>query len=158
MVNPGHHYGPNPEGYEYSHWGTYHRADFRAIGVDRTSKGTGYTKQYHPYWQKIFDDIDKCPEDLLLFFHRIPYTFRLKSGETLIQYIYDSHFEGVEEAEVLREKWLELRDKIDGKRFNRVLERLNRQIEHAKEWRDVINTYFYRRTGIPDEKGRKIYP
>lgn len=52
MVNPGHHYGPNPEGYEYSKWGTYHRADTKAIGVDRTSKGTGYTLQYHPHWQK----------------------------------------------------------------------------------------------------------
>lgn len=158
MVNPGHHYGPNPEGYEYSHWGTYHRADLRAIGVDRTSRGTGYSRQYHPYWQEIFDDIDRCPEDLLLFFHRIPYTYRLKSGKTLIQYIYDSHFEGVEEAEILREKWLELKGKIEDKRFNRVLERLNLQVEHAKEWRDVINTYFYRKTGIPDEKGRKIYP
>jgi len=158
MVNPGYHYSPSPEGYEYSHWGTYHRADLKAIGVDRTSRGTGYTTQYHPYWQEIFDDIHKCPEDLLLFFHRIPYKFTLKSGKTLIQYIYDSHFEGVEEAETLREKWLELREKIDEGRFNAVLERLNRQIEHAKEWRDVINTYFYRRTGIPDEKGRKIYP
>jgi len=158
MVNPVSHYGPNPEGYEYSKWGTYHRANFEAIGVDRTSKGTGYTLQYHQKWTEIFDDIEKCPENLLLFFHRIPYKYKLKSGKTLIQYIYDSHFEGVEEAEKLKEKWLELKDKIDDKIFQRVLERLNLQIEHAKEWRDVINTYFYRKTGIPDEKGRKIYP
>jgi len=158
MVNPGYHYGPNPEGYEYSHWGTYHKANWEAIGIDRTSKGTGYTLQYHSPWKKIYEDIEKCPEDLLLFFHRIPYNFKLKSGKTLLQFIYDSHFEGVEGAEELREKWIELKGKIDGKIFERVLERLNKQMEDAKEWRDVINTYFFRKTGIPDEKGRKIYP
>ncbi len=158
MVNPGNHFGPNPEGYEYSHWGTYHRADFKAIGVDRTSRGTGFTLQYHHPWREIFDDIEKCPEDLLLFFHRVPYDFKLKSGKILLQFIYDSHFEGVEEAEKLKEKWLELKGKIDKEKFERVLEKLNQQIKHAKEWRDVINTYFYRKTGIPDEKGRKIYP
>lgn len=158
MVNPGNHFGPNPEGYEYSHWGTYHRADLKAIGVDRTSRGTGFTLQYHSPWREIFDDIEKCPEDLLLFFHRVPYDFKLKSGKTLLQFIYDSHFEGVEEAEKLREKWLELEGKIEKDKFERVLARLNQQIWHAKEWRDVINTYFYRKTGIPDEKGRKIYP
>lgn len=158
MVNPGHHYGPNPEGYEYSHWGTYHRANYEAIGVDRTSRGTGYTLQYRSPWREIYDDINTCPEELLLFFHRVPYSFKLKSGKTLLQFIYDSHFEGVEEAEELRKRWLELKGRIDDKIYERVLRKLNLQIEHAKEWRDVINTYFYRKTGIPDEKGRKIYP
>jgi len=158
MVNPGHHYGPNPEGYEYSHWGTYHRANYEAIGVDRTSKGTGFTLQYNSPWREIFDNIETCPEELLLFFHRVRYDYKLKSGKTLLQSIYDLHFEGVEEAELLREKWIELKDEIEDTIFQRVLNRLNMQIEHAKEWRDVINTYFYRKTGIPDEKGRKIYP
>ncbi|ADQ41337.1 Alpha-glucuronidase [Caldicellulosiruptor acetigenus I77R1B] len=158
MVNPGHHYGPNPEGYEYSKWGTYHRADTKAIGVDRTSRGTGYTLQYHKPWQEIFDDINKCPEELLLFFHRVPYDFRLKNGKTLIQFMYDSHFEGAEMVDKLIEKWKELKGKIDDEIFNRVYERLKMQKEHAIEWRDVINTYFYRKTGIPDEKGRVIYP
>jgi alpha-glucuronidase len=82
----------------------------------------------------------------------------LKSGKTLIQQIYDLHFEGVEEVEILKSKWSELKGRIDDKIFERVSKRLEMQLEHAKEWRDVINTYFYRRTGIPDEKGRKIYP
>ncbi|MCL6613880.1 MAG: alpha-glucuronidase, partial [Firmicutes bacterium] len=96
--------------------------------------------------------------ELLLFFHRVPYTYRLKSGKTLIQHIYDTHFEGVEQVIDLKEKWLGLKGKIDAHRFNHVLERLERQIEYAREWRDVINTYFHRLTGIDDEKGRKIYP
>lgn len=158
MVNPSHHYGPNPEGYEYSKWGTYHRANWEAIGVDRTSKETGFTLQYRSPWREIFDSIETCPEDLLLFFHRVRYDHRLKSGKTLIQAIYDLHFEGVEEVEEFVKRWQELEGRIDPVRYRRVLERLMMQLEHAKEWRDVINTYFYRRTGIPDERGRKIYP
>ncbi|WP_041078595.1 alpha-glucuronidase family glycosyl hydrolase [Thermotoga caldifontis] len=158
MVNPNHHYGPNPEGYEYSKWGTYHRANWEAIGVDRTSRGTGFTLQYRSPWREIFDSIETCPEDLLLFFHRVRYDHRLKSGKTLIQAMYDLHFEGVEEVEEFVKKWQELEGRIDPVRYKRVLERLTMQLEHAKEWRDVINTYFYRRTGIPDERGRKIYP
>jgi len=158
MVNPGHHYGPNPEGYEYSRWGTYHRADWEALGVDRTSKGTGYTLQYHSPWKEIYDDINTCPEKLLLFFHRVPYKHKLKSGKTLIQAIYDMHFEGIEEVKEFIRKWEELEGKVGPEKFKRVREKLYTQLEHAKEWCDVINTYFYRKTGIPDERGRKIYP
>ncbi|WP_041446337.1 alpha-glucuronidase family glycosyl hydrolase [Pseudothermotoga thermarum] len=158
MVNPGHHYGPNPEGYEYSHWGTYHRANWEAIGVDRTSRGTGFTLQYHEPWRSIYDDIHKCPEELLLFFHRVPYNFKMKNGKTLLQNIYDLHFEGVEKVQEFIKLWDELEGKIDAVRFSRVKKKLQLQLEHAIEWRDVINTYFYRRTGIKDEKGRKIYP
>lgn len=158
MVNPNHHYGPNVDGYEYDKWGTYHRADIKGIGVDRTVKtGTGYTGQYHKNIAEMYENIETCPEELLLFFHHIPYTYKLKSGETLIQYIYNSHFKGVEQAIDLKNKWLSLKGMIDEELFNHVSERLDGQIEHSKEWRDVINTYFYRKTGIEDEQGRKIY-
>ncbi|WP_461767248.1 alpha-glucuronidase family glycosyl hydrolase [Pseudothermotoga sp.] len=158
MVNPGHHYGPNPEGYEYSKWGTYHRANCQAIGVDRSSRGTGFTLQYHSPWREIFDSIDSCPEDLLLFFHRVRYDHRMRSGKTLLQSMYDLHFEGVEEVEEFLRKWEEIKDRIDSEKYKRVHERLLMQLEHAKEWRDVINTYFFRKTNVPDEKGRKIHP
>lgn len=158
MVNPNHHFGPNVDGYEYSKWGTYHRADWQAIGVDRTIKsGTGYTAQYHEEVAEMYENMDSCPEELLLFFHRVPYKYRLKSGETLIQYIYNSHFKGVEQVEWLREKWLSLQGKVEQELFEHVLSRLEGQIEYAKEWRDVINSYFYRKTGIKDELERKIY-
>ncbi|MCL6572042.1 MAG: alpha-glucuronidase [Bacillus sp. (in: Bacteria)] len=158
MVKPGSHYGPDVDGYEYEKWGTYHRADCFAIGVNRSVKsGTGFVGQYRPPHSEMYESIETCPEELLLFFHRVPYTYRLKSGKTLIQHIYDTHFEGVEEAKGLKERWLNLKGKIDNQRFKDILKRLEMQIEHAKEWRDVINTYFYRLTGIGDEKGRKIY-
>jgi alpha-glucuronidase len=158
MVNPGYHYGPNVDGYEYSKWGTYHRADCNGIGIDRTLKtGTGYVSQYYPPVTAMYDSPETCPDELLLFFHHVSYTHQLKSGATVIQHIYNTHFEGVEAAIQLKEKWLKLKGKIDDGRFEQVLKRLEEQVEHAKEWRDQINTYFYRKTGIPDEKGRKIY-
>jgi len=87
----------------------------------------------------------------------VEYKHRLKSGKTLIQHIYDTHFEGVEEVEEFRRKWLSLEGKIDRERFESVLERLDIQLRDAMEWRDVVNSYFYRKSGIPDEKGRTIY-
>ena len=158
MVNPNHHYGPNVDGYEYDKWGTYHRADHKGIGVDRTVRnGTGYAGQYHKEVARLYENVETCPEELLLFFHYIPYDYRLKSGETLIQYIYNTHFEGVEQAEELKRKWESLKDKVEEDIFGHIMERLEGQIAHSKEWRDIINTYFFRKTGIPDELGRKIY-
>ncbi|WP_248930338.1 alpha-glucuronidase family glycosyl hydrolase [Paenibacillus hamazuiensis] len=158
MVNPGHHYGPNVDGYEYSKWGTYHFADCRGIGVDRTVRsGTGYTAQYRSPHAERYESLEECPDELLLFFHHVPYTHRLKSGKTVIQHIYDSHFDGAEQAAELVKIWESLRGKVDDERHRLVLERLKEQAEHAIEWRDVINTYFYRKSGIPDEQARTIY-
>ena len=158
MVNPNHHYGPNVDGYEYSVWGTYHFADCHGIGVNRTVKdGTGYTAQYFEENFNLYENIETCPDELILFFHHVPYTHVLKSGETVIQHIYNTHFDGAEQAEELRERWLKLEDKIDSQSFTGVLERLNHQVEHSKEWRDQINTYFYRKSGIADQHNRTIY-
>lgn len=158
MVNPGHHYGPNVDGYEYSRWGTYHRADHFGIGVDRTLKsGIGYTRQYHDENFKKFEYLDSCPDELLLFFHHVSYIHKLKNNKTVIQHIYDSHFEGVEEVQYLIDTWKKLKGSVDNKIFDSVLKKLLEQKESAIEWRDVINSYFYRKTMINDEKGRIIY-
>jgi len=157
MVNINHHYGPSPEGYEFSKWGTYHRANHEAIGVDRTENGTGYTAQYHPYLNKHYSNLETCPEELLLYFHRITYDYKLKSGKTLIQYIYDTHFEGHEEVEAFIKTWDALKPRLPEAAYNSVAAKLRQQLLNAREWRDVINTYFLRLTGIPDEQGRKIY-
>lgn len=157
MVNPNHHFGPNVDGYEYDRWGTYHRADWKGIGVNRGSNGTGYVQQYYEENAKKYNDLETCPEELLLFFHYVEYTYKLKTGKTLIQHIYDTHFEGVEKVEEMLISWNRLEDKIDEKIFNRVTERLMFQANHSKEWRDIINSYFCRKSGIADEKGRRIY-
>lgn len=157
MVNPNHHYGPNVDGYEYDRWGTYHRADHKGIGVDRSTEGTGYTTQYKEPNASMYNAVDTCPEELLLFFHHIPYTHRLSGGTTLIQYIYNTHFEGVEEADAMARMWGELTGKVPQEIHCAVASRLEEQRLHAREWRDMINTYFYRKSGIPDELGRTIY-
>ena len=158
MVNPDHHYGPNVDGYEYSKWGTYHFADRQGIGVDRmTHTGTGYTSQYAAPNRELYEALESCPDELLLFFHHVPYTHVLHSGKSVIQHIYDTRFEGAARAEELKKAWDSLAGRIDARLHRQAVERLAEQVEHAKEWRDVINTYFYRKSGIADELGRKIY-
>ncbi len=157
MVYPGTHYGPSIDGYEYSRWGTYHRADHLGLGVDRSDKGTGYARQYYGRNAEMYNDPRTCPEELLLFFHHIPYTWELKTGKTLIQHIYDSHFEGYDEAEEIAGAWDKLKDVIPADAFERVKERFELQLDNAREWRDQVNSYFYRKSGIEDEKGRTIY-
>lgn len=158
MVNIHHHYGPSVDGYEYSVWGTYHYADRDGVGVDRTkATGTGYSQQYFEPNASMYESVDRCPDELLLFFHHVPYSHRLRSGTTVIQHIYDTHFEGAEAAEALVASWAALADRIDAERHAAVAARLAEQAAHAKEWRDQINTYFYRKSGVPDALGRKIY-
>ena len=157
MVNPNHHYGPNVDGYEYDRWGTYHRADLHGIGVDRTTKGTGYTTQYREENFKMYEDPATCPEELLLFFHYIRYDYVLKSGKTLIQHIYDTHFEGAEQAEGFLETIKSLKNEIPEEIYARILPRFEHQASHAKDWRDIVNSYFYRKSGIEDAKGREFF-
>lgn len=158
MVTPGTHYGPSVDGYEYSRWGTYHYADREGIGVDRTAAtGTGFTAQYEPGQATVYEDIDSCPDDLLLFFHHVPYRHRLKSGKTVIQHIYDSHFDGAAGAGRLLETWQSLAGQLDPVRFEQVRARLELQVANAAEWRDVVNSYFFRKSGIADERGRRIF-
>ena len=157
MITPHDHYGPNIEGYEYDRWGTYIRADWEGIGVERGPEGTGYSLQYRSPDKEMYSDIETTPDELILFFHKTPYTYRLKSGKTVIQHIYDTHFEGYAEAVEMQEKWNSLEGKVSERVFANVSERFNRQVKNAREWCDIVNSYFYRRCGIPDEKGRKIY-
>lgn len=157
MVNPNHHFGPNPDGYEYDRWGTYHKASHDAIGVDRTSKGTGYAALYNKSNADMYENIESCPQELLLFFHRVPYNYKLKNGKTLIQHIYDTHFDGAKKAAQFVETWKMLKQSLPQTEYKEVLSRLEFQKNHSCEWCDVINSYFFRKTGISDEKGRALY-
>lgn len=157
MVKPNVHYGPDPEGYEFTLWGTYHRANHEAVGIDRTMNGTGYTAQYPEPLRTMYESPETCPELMLLFFHRLRYDYRMKDGRTLLQRIYDDHFEGVVEAEGLLEGWIRMREHLPKEAYLHSLRRFEAQVKNAREWRDIINTYFYRFTGIPDQRGRRIY-
>ncbi|NLO86795.1 MAG: alpha-glucuronidase [Clostridiales bacterium] len=156
MVNPFCHYGPSPDGYEFALWGTYHRANRDAIGIDRTANGTGLILQYPEPLQSLYSDPAACPDELLLFFHRLPYHHVMRDGRTMIQRIYDDHFLGVEMAEAMADTLTKLPFPV-AMRAN-IDTRMKRQIANAREWRDQINSFFFRYCGIPDQQGRTIYP
>ena len=157
MVTPHYHYGPDIDGYEYDRWGTYHRADRNGLGVDRTPNGTGYTTQYNEPWCTKYADKKQCPQELLLFFHYVRYDEVLSSGKTLIQHIYDTHFEGVNEVEEMIAGWKAWKEEMAEDVYERVLSRMESQLSNAIEWRDRVNTYFYRKSGVKDALSRKIY-
>ncbi len=152
----GSHYGPGVESSERNGWGQWHRADHDGIGMDRTiATGTGYVGQYSPEVQKEFETLAATPDSLLLFFHHVPYTYRLKSSKTVIQHIYDSHYKGAERVREFVKMWESIRNLVgDDERYEFVLKRLRYQEGHAIVWRDAVCNWFLRMSGIPDAKGR----
>ena len=155
MITPHDHYGPNPSGYEYDLWGTYHKANRDAVGIDRTAAGTGYLLQYPESLQAKYKDPETCPDLYLLFYHRLPYSFLMKDGRTLIQRIYDDHFEGYAETQSMADTVRVLPFPDPDRDI--ILSRMDRQLHNAKEWCDIINTFFRRLSGVDDAHGRKIY-
>jgi alpha-glucuronidase len=149
------HYGPAVESSEYNGWGQWHRANEAGIGMDRTvATGTGYIGQYRPPVAKMYESLETCPDELLLFMHHVPYTHILHSGKTVIQHIYDSHYQGVEEVRGFVQKWRSLKNTVDEQRYHEVLASLEYQAGHAQVWRDAICNWFLRKSGIADAKGR----
>ena len=110
----GNHYGVNVEASERNGWGQWHRADDKGVGMDRTvATGTGYIGQYRPAVARIYESLETCPDDLLLFLHHVPYTYKLHSGKTVIQYIYDSHYEGADAVAQYVRQWKSLKGLVD---------------------------------------------
>jgi alpha-glucuronidase len=151
----GDHYVPGIESSERNGWGQWHRADEHGMGMDRTiATGTGYIGQYSPEVQKQYEPRAACPDELLLFMHHVPYTYVLHSGKTVIQHIYDSHYDGAAQAAGLVAQWRSLSGQIDDERYNDVLKRLEYQAGHAIVWRDTVVNWFFKTSGIPDAKAR----
>jgi alpha-glucuronidase len=149
------HYGPGIESSERNGWGQWHRGDGRGVGMDRTAAtGTGFTSQYRPAVAARFESLEATPDDLLLFFHHVPYTYRLKSGQTVIQHIYDEHYAGAEQAADFVRRWRTLDGLIDAERYAAVLKRLEYQAGHAIVWRDAVTSWFRWISGIADDQGR----
>jgi alpha-glucuronidase len=158
MVTPQSHYGPSVNGYEYSPWGTYHFADRYGVGVDRTvATGSGFTRQYPEPLASRYENIHTCPDELLLFFHHVPYDHVLQNGRTVLQHIYDTHFQGYDEVETMITRWKTIAARFDPVVRDNITSRFEAQLNNAREWRDQVNTYFYRLSGIPDAAGRTIY-
>jgi alpha-glucuronidase len=149
------HYGPGIESAERNGWGQWFRADSKGIGMDRTvATGTGYIGQYPPQLAKIYESLETCPDSLLLFMHHVPYDYGLHNGKTLVQYVYDSHYEGAALAASYVPRWKTLRGLIDDQRYYETLGLFEYQAGHAVVWRDAVTEWFQHISGIPDKLGR----
>lgn len=149
------HYGPGIESAERNGWGQWIRADHDGVGMDRTvATGTGYIGQYPPELAKRYESLATCPDELLLFMHHVPYTHVLHSGKTVIQHIYDSHYDGAAAAATYAPRWQTLHGLVDEARYQRTLVLFQYQAGHAVVWRDAVSEWFLRMSGIPDAKGR----
>ena len=143
-----HHYGPEPDGFIASYpleWCPvyYHKADKNGIGFDRSSKGTDAVSQYRPEMARLYDNVETCPEDLLLWFHHVPWDHKMKDGSTLWESIQAEYHEGVLAVEAMQIAWrYKMRHFVDEQRWREVDERLQHQVENAREWRDVCLKYF----------------
>jgi alpha-glucuronidase len=154
----GSHYGPAPQSAEGNGWGQWIRADHTGVGMDRTvASGTGFIGQYPPQVAGMYESLATCPDDLLLFMHHVPYTHRLHSGPTVIQYLYNAHYAGAEGAANLLMEWKALEGRIDNERYEHVLKLQTYQVGAAIVWRDAINDWFHAMSGIPDDQGRVGY-
>ena len=145
-----HHYGPEPDGFIASYpleWCPvyYHKADAQGIGFDRSSKGTDAVGQYPEPYRSLYDNIETCPEEYLLWFHHVPWTYKMKSGSTLWQELCMKYNMGVAMVEVYRDFW-----HTSAKKYMKGHEQewqhtdslLNVQLENAKEWRNTCLKYF----------------
>jgi alpha-glucuronidase len=143
-----HHYGPEPNGFIASYpleWCPvyYHKADKNGVGFDRSSKGTDAVSQYRPQVGRIYDNIKTCPENLLLWFHHVPWNYRMKDGSTLWESLQYHYNEGVLWTEHAHNVWhSKMRHYVDQQRWEEVDKRMEHQAENAREWRDVCLKYF----------------
>jgi len=156
MMYAGHHYGPGPwVSRGRQDWTSvyYHRADSIGIGFDRTSKGSNAVGQYYPEVRNIFENIETCPENLLLWFHHVPWDYKMKSGRTLWNELCFRYNDGVNSVVEMENQWLKLGSFIDRERFNKVKSLLALQEEHAKIWRDGCLLFFqtFSKRPIPEQ-------
>ncbi|MEG9434180.1 alpha-glucuronidase family glycosyl hydrolase [Terriglobus sp. ADX1] len=150
----GYHFGPGIESAERNGWGQWFRGEKDGIGMDRTSHGTGYVQQYAPELAAKYEDPATTGDDLLLFFHHVPYDYKLHNGKTLVQSIYDTHYASALAAAEYVPQWSALQNKIDAERYAQTLRLFEFQAGHAIVWRDAINNWFQRISGIADTQGR----
>jgi alpha-glucuronidase len=143
------HYDPSPE-----EWPDYHGATEDGIGVDRTASGSGYTTQYPEPIADVFESPVQCPDELLLFFHHLPWEYELSDGTTIIQQLYDNCFDGVEEVRDLRDRWRSLNGDVDEQRYQHVAERFDEHVVQAERWCDTLVSFFYEYSQISDKKNR----
>ena len=160
----GHHYGPEPW---YAPRGLradwtppyYHKADSIGMGFDRTTKGSGNVKQYPDELCKIFNDINTCPEEVLVWFHHVPWDFKMKSGRTFWDELCHKYDDGVREARRFLNIWDAMEPYMDTQRFADVQRKLRIQVRDAEWWRDACLLYFqtFSKRPIPQDMEHPVH-
>ncbi|HEY4299972.1 MAG TPA: alpha-glucuronidase family glycosyl hydrolase [Candidatus Didemnitutus sp.] len=146
IMAEGHHYGPGPwvDHLKRADWTAvyYHHADEVGLGFDRTATGSNAIAQYAPEWQRLWGNMDTCPENLLLWFHHVPWDHRMKSGRILWDELAWRYQQGVDEVRAMEKSWASLAGQVDDERFTAVKQRLAQQEADARDWRDACLLYF----------------
>lgn len=157
IMGYGHHYGPAPWVNTASRpdWNStyYHRADSIGIGFERTSKGSDALAQYKPEVVNAFKDIKNCPDEYLLWFHHVPWNYKLSSGNTLWNELCYRYYAGADSVNKMRDTWKKMETKIDTDRFQQVKMLLDIQYNEAVWWRNACVLYFQTFSHLPIPEG-----
>jgi alpha-glucuronidase len=157
IMGNSHHYGPAPwtNNSPRADWDPvyYHKADSIAIGFDRTSTGSNALAQYFPDARRQWENINTCPEDYLLWFHRVPWSHKMPSGKTLWEELCAQYYAGVDAVRAMQESWNGLRTYIDAERFREVQQLMTIQEKEAVWWRNACLLYFQSCSHLPVPAG-----
>lgn len=159
-----HHYGPEPWGdrkggrADWMPW-YYHNADTAGVGFDRTATGSNAVGQYRPPLDKLYGELESCPENLLLWFHHVPWDYRMHSGATLWDELCVHYDIGVQQVREFQKIWDRLENKVDPRRFAEVQSKLKIQARDAVWWKDACLLYFqtFSKMPIPDNVERPVH-
>ncbi|MBB3188096.1 alpha-glucuronidase [Microbacter margulisiae] len=164
LFAPENHYGPGPwwaPKYVRKDWTApyYHQADTAGIGFDRTENGSDAVSQYHEPLRSLFNDVNTCPEIYLLWFHHLPWTYKLKSGRTLWDALCYHYQEGLDQVREFQKTWDRVQPYVDSERFYVVQSKLRQQCENAQVWKDACLLYFqqFSRMPIPYDIERPVH-
>jgi alpha-glucuronidase len=153
LMATGHHYGPGPwvSNLRRPEWNPvyYHQADADGIGFDRTRTGSDAVSQYAPPVAERFADLDEVPEEYLLWFHHLPWTYKLDSGRTLWEELVRRYDLGVSQVVEMQRRWSRLAQYVDAERFEKTAALLEVQRREAKWWRDACIAFFRAVSGLP---------
>ena len=160
----GHHYGPEPW---YAPKGLrpdwtppyYHKADSIGLGFDRTTNGSGNVKQYPADLCKTLNDINTCPENVIAWFHHVPWDYKMKSGRTFWDELCHKYDDGLHQARHFLAVWDAVQPYVDGQRFSEVQRKLRIQARDADWWRDACLLYFqtFSKRPIPQDMEHPIH-
>jgi alpha-glucuronidase len=146
------HYGPGPwEGASRPDWSPlyYHKAAKDGIGFDRTMNGSAAVEQYHEPLKSLYNNVETCPENLILWFHHLPWDYKMKSGRTLWDELCYTYQEGIDEAASFIKVWESVEKYVDSQRYENIHRKIVRQAKDAIWWRDACMLYFQTFSGMP---------